>query len=378
MLQLCAVDFTAFHLLRPLMLASRADGWEVEFACAEGPGAVALRTEGFRHRAIPFSRATSPTAQFRAVAALVASLQRDSPDLVHTHTPVGGMVGRLGGIIVGNSVLVHTFHGLPFVGGVPRTVLERGFLRIERFLASRTRFFFSQAAGDLQDAIRLGIAWPDRALVIGNGVDLGRFVPDTVRRRRVRDELQIPQGAIVALFVGRLVREKGILELADAALSLVTLDTLHFVVAGAELPSDRTGVGGSLDSHPVVKALGARWHRVGYRTDVDALLNAADMFVLPTFREGLPRSLIEAMAAGVPVVTTHIRACEELVSDQQTGLLVPVANVQALAAAIRGLVNDPQRRDAMGRQARALAETRHDERLVLARQLEVLRRLVSA
>ena len=304
-------------------------------------------------------------------------MRGDAPDLVHTHTPVGGMVGRLGGVLAGHSLLVHTFHGLPFVGGVPGTALEHGFLRIERFLAGRTRFFFSQATGDLQDAIRLGIAWPDRALVIGNGVDLDRFASDPVRRQRVRHELRIPPGAVVALFVARLVREKGILELADAALALAALDNLHVVVAGAELPSDRTGVGRSLDSHRVVTVLGPRWHRVGYRTDVDALLNAADIFVLPTYREGLPRSLIEAMAAGVPVVATRIRACEELVSDQQTGLLVPVADVQALAEAIRLLVNDPDRRAAMGREARVRAQERHDERIVLARQLEVLRRLVS-
>lgn len=378
MLQLCAVDFTAVHLLRPLMLASRADGWEVEFACADGPGAAALKAEGFRYRPVPISRSSSPAAQVRAVLALASSLRADPPDLIHTHTPVGGMVGRLGSLMTGRSVRVHTFHGLPFIDGVPATTLERGFLAIERFLARRTHFFFSQAAGDLNDAVRLGIASRDRALVIGNGVDIDKFAPDQLRRRRVREELQIGEDAVVVLLVARLVREKGILELADAAMALADLDKLHVVVAGAELPSDRTGISGLLDSHPVAAALGRRWQRLGYRADIDALLAAADMFVLPTYREGLPRSIIEAMATGLPIVTTRIRACEELVTDGETGLLVPVRSVEALAAAIRELVGRADRRKAMGSLAREVAVSRHDERVVITRELDVLRRLVSA
>src|SRR5258708_26125967 len=116
MLQICAVDFTAYRLLGPLLRASRDDGWTVEFACADGPFAARLRDEGFAHRRIPMTRSTSPRRQAIATIALARSLREDPPDLIHTHTPAGGLVGRAAAALVFGGPVRHTFHGLPFPG----------------------------------------------------------------------------------------------------------------------------------------------------------------------------------------------------------------------------------------------------------------------
>ena len=375
MLQICAVDFTAYHLLGPLLRASRRDGWDVEFVSSDGPFAAKLRAEGFRHRLVPMSRAASPSRQLRAIIALTASLRRDPPDLIHTHTPAGGLVGRASSMVAWRGPVVHTFHGLPFEGE-PRTLSERVFLEAERIVARRTTKFLSQAKGDVDRAVQLRIARRKDTVVIGNGVDVDRFAPDPAVRESVRAELGIPSDAVVTLTVARLVREKGLLELAAAAADMGRDPRVHFLIAGASLASERTGVEAELNAHPVVSRLGARWRRLGHRDDVDRLLRAADLFVLPTYREGLPRSIIEAMAVGLPVIASDLPACRELVEPGTTGLLVPPRDVGALIGALRQLTAMPELRAAYGANGRARALERHDERTVLDHQLQIFRQLV--
>lgn len=374
-LEVCAVDFTAFHFLRPLMEACAAKGWEVGFACAPGPGAEALARMGFTYRPVPITRSRSPVRHLVAATALALGLRRDPVDLVHTHTPVGGLVGRIAAIASG-AVAIHTFHGLPFTGAL--TLTDRAFLAVERVLAARTAFFFSQAGGDADRAAALGIARPQDTLVIGNGVDIGRFRPDPDVRAQVRRELGVPPDGVLVITVSRLVREKGLLELADAAQALATEGRLHVAIVGHALPSDRSDLTGALRDHPGASALGARWKMLGYRPDVHRLLQGADIFVLASYREGLPRSVIEAMASGLATVATAISACRELVEEGRTGLLVPVRDASALARAIGALIGDEALRSSMGRRARELAVGRHDERLVIERQLPVLARYLGA
>jgi glycosyltransferase involved in cell wall biosynthesis len=321
------------------------------------------------------SRAVSPLSQLRSIALLAASIRSDPPDLIHTHTPVGGVVGRFAAALVGFRPVIHTFHGLAYEGA-PQSPVDRAFLAAERFAALRTTYFFSQGTEDLAVAVKLGIARSEDSLVIGNGVDIAHFAPDRALRESVREELRLSRDDIVVLTVARLVREKGILDLADAAVDLADVKSLRFLLVGTALPSDRTSVASELKHHRVHRLLGVRWQQLGHRTDVDRLLNASDIYVLPSYREGLPRSAIEAMAVGLPVVLTRIPAGEELVLPGENGLLIQPGAVDELAAAIRSLAGDPTRRQTMGRRARQLATVRHDESVVVGKQLDVLEELV--
>jgi glycosyltransferase involved in cell wall biosynthesis len=373
-LQVCAVDFTAYHFLRSLMRGCRGAGWAVDLACADGPFAARLRAEGFHHRRLPISRSVSPLRNLAATMTLAISMRTHPVDLVHTHTPIGGIVGRAAATASGRAAIVHTFHGLPFPGH-PRSRAERAFLAIERALARRTAHFFSQAAGDAERAVALGIARRDRLTVIGNGVDLERFRPDADDRAAMRREIGIDRNDVVVTSVSRLVREKGLLELAAAAEGMHSRHRVHVLVVGAALPSDRDPVEAELSTHPVVRSSSVRWRRLGHRDDVERLLRASDIFVLPSHREGLPRSVIEALASGLPVVASDIPACRELV-DASMGMLFPVGDVGALREALTSLADDSLARAELGRRARARALERHDERRIVDAQIAVFRALL--
>jgi len=350
------------------MAGCRDAGWDVSFACAPGPGATGLQELGFEYWPLAVTRRPSPLANGRAFVRLARELRRRPPTVVHTHTPIAGLIGRFAAQLAGRSRIAHTFHGLPF-GPQESGVRASAYLALERLAARQTTLFFSQSEGDASRATRLGIARGRDLIVIGNGVDLRRFRSDPDERRRVRAELRMANSDVVVLFVGRLVREKGVLDLADAAVALKNQTNIHFLIAGDALPSDRDPAVAELTSHSVATILGERWRRLGYRADIDRYLKAADIFVLPSYREGLPRSVIEAMACALPVIASDIPACRELVVPGQTGLIVPARRPDALASAVRQLALDRERRAAMGAAARMRAEERHDENRIVATQI---------
>ena len=201
---------------------------------------------------------------------------------------------------------------------------------------------------------------------VGNGRDPARFRPDPAARSRIRAELGCAPDAVAIVIVSRLVRHKGYPELLEA---MRTVPGAELWVVGDRLPSDH---GASMEPLFAAAGLGGRLRRLGYRTDVPAILAAADIFVLPSQFEGLPMSVIEAMLTGLPVVATAIRGPREQVVDGITGRLAPLNDVPALAAALRQITDDPTLRARMGAAARDRALTLYDEATVVGRLADLL------
>ena len=181
--------------------------------------------------------------------------------------------------------------------------------------------------------------------------------------------LDTPAEACVIVVIGRLVVEKGYRELFEA---MKSVDATLWVV-GRRLASDYAeDIGAAIDSVRADPILSRRIRFLGQRTDVPEILRAADIFTLPSHREGMPRSIIEAMMTGLAVVATDIRGSREEVLDEDTGLLVPVKAPAALARALNRLVATPELRRAMGAAGLARARTLYDESNVIARQIKLL------
>ncbi len=357
------VDFALRHFLLPLMRGVRARGHEVIGVCAEGPLLDAVREEGFQVVAMPFVRRVSPLAHLRALVALVRLFRAERPDLVHAHMPISGFLARLAARIAGVPRVAYTCHG--FLFNQSESWLRRSAALAMEWVGGRlTDVYLTVSRDEAADARRLRIC--RAAVAVGNGRDPRRFRPDPATRARIRGELGVPEERVVVVAVSRLVRAKGYPELAAA---MRAVPEAELWVVGERLASDR---GDDMVALLVAAGLGARLRLLGYRHDVAAVLAAADIFTLPSYFEGLPMSVIEAMLTGLPVVATDISGPCEQVEDGRTGLLVPPRQVAPLAAALARLAADQALRAAMGEAGRARACALYDEARVVGRTLDLL------
>ena len=370
-LELCAVDFTLYHFLMPLIRGIASRDHEVVAACAEGARAAEVRTQGVRVEAIPFSRRILAFRQhLQSYRALSELLRREKFDIVHVHTPLAAAIGRLSAWSAGVPKVVYTAHGFYFHEHM-RFWKRWFFVGMEWLLGRITDVLFTQAEEDASIARRYRLCRGGVIEAIHNGADPARFYPscDPLEQEQMRVHNSTGADACVIVVVGRLVEEKGYRELLTA---ISEIDAILWVV-GERLVSDHAkGIVADIERARNQAKLKQKVRFLGERTDVPEILRAADIFVLPSHREGMPRSIIEAMMTGLPVVATNIRGSREEVLHDHTGLLVPVRAPAALAEALERLVCDPALRTSMGVAGRAHALKVFDESRVVARQIELL------
>lgn len=368
--QLCAVDFTLKNFLLPLVDGMLEKGWQVDSVCSSGAAVPILRQRGYRIHTVHIARSMNPLAALRSLLALVSLFRRQRYDILHVHTPVAALIGRLAARLAGIPLVVYTAHGFYFHEGMPRWKY-RLFAALERMAGKWTDLLFTQSAEDAQAALLEKIGSVGNVLAIGNGVDVTRFNPSRIGDRvSVRAALNIPSDAYVVGMIGRQVREKGIVEFLHAARELASKRTrLWFLLIGDRLSSDHAA--GVDDEFSLAKSvLGERLVAPGLRDDIPEMLNAMDLFCLPSWREGMPRTIIEAMMMAKPVVATNIRGAREEVVNGETGLLVPVRSPADLARAIDRFLIDPAMGRRMGAAGRERALKLYDEANVIALQIE--------
>lgn len=358
-------DFFLSHRL-PIALAAREAGWDVHVATGPGAqGAARIREAGLPHHPVPLDRGgLNPVRDLVSFGQLLALIRRLRPDVVHAVTikPViwGGIAARLArvpGRVAAISGLGYVF----IAGGVRAGVLRQMVAQLYRIAlgGGGLRIIF-QNESDRATMASLGVrVGPDRVRMIrGSGVSLDQFRPAPE-----------PAGPPVVLMPSRLLIDKGLREFVDAARLLCAAGVeARFVAVGDPDPANPANV-------PPPELAAWRAEGVvefpGHRADMAAVLAGAHIVVLPSYREGLPKTLIEAAAAGRAVVTTDTPGCRDAIEPDRTGLLVPLRDAPALAAAIRRLIDDPDRRRAMGAEGRALAERAFDVRHVVAEHLAI-------
>ena len=367
--QLCAVDFSLKHFLLPLIDGMQSHGWSVTAVCSDGPEIPGMRARGYKIDTIPISRSLNVFKHAISVVRLVAYFRRERFDILHVHTPVAALVARVAAFIARVPVVIYTAHGFYFHDEMPAWK-RRLFVSLERFAGRFTDLLFTQSAEDADTAVQEGISSAADTLAIGNGVDARRFDPALIGDGRgMRDALGIPKEAFVIGIIARQVVEKGILEFLEAAIEVAGKNSeIHILMVGERLASDHAGdVEAELEK--ANSGLGERLVATGGRKDIPELLAAMDVFCLPSWREGMPRTIIEAMMMGKAVVATDIRGSREEVVPGETGLLVPTRSPSALAEAFLRLAGDRQMVASMGFKGRERALALYDEAQVVSLQI---------
>jgi glycosyltransferase involved in cell wall biosynthesis len=304
------------------------------------------------HRRIRFTSAgLNPFTEAVGIIQLTTHLRRDRPDIVHCVTPKGVLYGGLAARLarVPSFVAAVSGQGYAFTDGDPsitRTIARVVYSATARFaFAHRNKRVIVQNADDQRSVIEshLGCA-EETVLMRGSGIDLSKFV-----------HLPIEAKQPIVLLPARMLRDKGILEFAEAARILKSERThWRFLLAGdADLQNlSRITQETLLDW---TRSGTVEW--LGHVDDMPSLYATASIVCLPSYREGMPKSLLEAAAAGCAVITTDVAGCRDAIRPGVTGDLVPVRSPIALARAIRDLINDPIRRERYARAGREFAIT---------------------
>ncbi len=296
-------------------------------------------------------RAIRPGHDLAALGRLVALFRTLRPDLVHTHTAKAGALGRLAARLAGVPVVVHTFHG-HILEGYFSPALTRLFLGIERALARRTDRIVTVSPRVRASLLARGIGRPEQVEVVPLGLPLQRFAVTAPGRACLRQRLAIPRDAPLLGIIGRLVPIKDHPTLF-AALTREEVKTAHLLVAG---DGERRA---ALEAMARDLGLAGRVHFLGWRGDLEAILPELDVVICCSRNEGTPVALIEAMAAGVPVLSTDVGGVGDLLTHGQTGWLVPPEDPAALARGIRDLLADPAGRGRLVAAARPAALQAH-------------------
>ena len=324
------------------------------------------RREGIPVHAVEMARRITPTTDLFSIFKLYCLFQKINPAIVHAHTPKGGLLGVIAARLARVPVIIYSMRGLPYVtqSGWKRKILvwtETVACRMADRVVTVSLATRGKAAAE-------GICRAAKIIVPGNGssngVDAtGRFNPRKFpeqSRFNIREHYHIPIGSTVLGFVGRLVRDKGIIELAEAWKNLRNQHTnIYLLLIGPFEPQDPIPphILEELEKDPRVKFTGPV-------DDVGPLYAAMDILTLPTYREGFPNTPLEAAAMRLPVVITDVDGCPEAVDHGVTGLVVPAKNSVALREAIEELIINPEKRKAMGAAGRKRVEEKFQPEII--------------
>lgn len=376
-LHIINVGFVVKNMLLPLINKLEENKYEVHIICSNGEYVKELKERGYRITTVKLSRKISLFSNLNTIWRIYAFIRKERPMIVHTHAPVMGLLGRVAAKLAGSPVIIYTAHGFYFHENM--NWCQRMFFILIELITGRlcTDMLFTQSKEDADFAFRKGIIAKEKIEWIGNGVDLKRF-SNLTEDRDLKSSLGIDEKDKVIGFIGRIVREKGVEELILSLKQVgQTIPNVKLLIVGDTLESDRDqGAKERIKQLIDINGLTNKVIFIGFREEIPQIYKIMDVFVLPSHREGMPRTVLEAMASGKPVIATNIRGCREEVLDGVTGLLVPVKDSTALTEAIKQVLLDERLANKMGLAGYKRAQDSFDENQVIDKEMKIYQRLL--
>jgi len=329
-----------------------------------------LKDLGFELYPISFSRrGLNPISEFLTALKIRKIVRRFKPDIAHNVALKPVVTGTFGELLSRQGVVVNALVGMGYIftSTDARASLVKPLLsRILKFLLhSKSVHVVTENPDDLKTLVNDGFVQPSQiSLIRGAGVDLNAFPfhPEVA-------------GPVVVTLVSRILRDKGVLEFIDAASQLRTRvpEVVFQIVGEPDLGNPSAITQSEIDSWKSLSNV----KYLGRRSDIADILNGSHIVCLPSYREGLPKSLLEALSSGRPIITTDVPGCREVCDDGVNGLLVPARDSMALSNAIEKLALNQDLRLAMGRAGRVRAESEFSNEIICAQTLDLYRRLLN-
>ncbi len=342
------------HYVVPWHLANTLERMPADFetyVVGQGVSRYRDRYPGVHWIDLELERKAAGLADLKALFDLYSVFRSIRPDIVHSIMPKAGLLAALAGFLSGVPLRMHTFTGQVWAtqSGPVRWLyrsVDSLIVRLNTLCMTDSR---SQSEFLLEQGIPAsGLSLPVLAHGSLSGIDTDRFHPDARVRVRIRRELGIPADAPVFLYLGRLNRDKGIINLAEAFAMLTDVNA-HLILAGPD-------EGVLSQALSILSGCRERVHVTGFVETPAQMFMAADVFCLPSRREGFGSVVIEAAACGIPTIGTRIPGLVDAIDDEETGLLCEVDNALDLASCMEVMLKDPSRRYVIGQQARLRAE----------------------
>ncbi|HET8860577.1 glycosyltransferase family 4 protein [Marivirga sp.] len=369
-LRITTVPISLNILLKGQLKFMGENGYDVITASADGPEVKEIcQRESVQHFAIDFTRTLSPFKDLRALWQLIRLIQKEKPNIVHTHTPKAGLLGMMAAKFAGVKLRMHTVAGMPLMEATGNTK------RILRLTEKLTYFCAHKVypnSDRLQDYMQKEFsAFQDKFKIIGegssNGIDTKHFSKQSVDEsaiQNLRSEHKISSHAAVFVFVGRIVEDKGIHELVEAFLGLE--EKAYLLLVGAfedEREPVKAQIKQSIANH-------TRIIHVGFQKDIRPFLAASDIFVFPSYREGFPNVVLQAAAMELPCIVSDINGSNEIITHNENGLIVPVKNTEELKLAMEQLLINIEKRKNLASNSRVSILDKYDQHKVWRAILE--------
>lgn len=375
--QVAAIDMTHIKLLNNLNKKCLEEGIEVHCVSTSGDHVNKIKDNGFYFHNIPIARKISPISNLKSIMLMVKLFKMLKPDIVHVHTPVAAVLGRIAAKIANVPTIIYTAHGFYFHEGMSPKNYKRYYM-IEKYIGRFfTDYIFTQSEEDFEVAKKgkfLPNSKKNNYLHISNGIDLDSdFNISNINQNNIenlRKQHNIQDTDIIVSFVGRLVKEKGIIDLLNSYKYIKS--NVKFIIIGSLPDSERDN-----EAIKIVNSFKDNKNIIftGQISNINEYLYISDIYCLPSYREGMPRSIIEAMAMKNAVIATNIRGSREEVLHNLSGYLVDTNSSKEIAFYIDILSKDKELMESFKEYGYERATKYYNEKDVVAKQIDVMKKV---
>jgi glycosyltransferase involved in cell wall biosynthesis len=367
LIRITTVPISLKFLIKGQMRFMNENGFEVTMISAEGAEIKNIvNNEGCKHLIFSLIRKITPIQDLKTTYKLYRFLKKEKPQIVHTHTPKAGIVGMLASYLANVPNRLHTVAGLPLLEskGVKRTLLNF----VEKLTYACATKVYPNSFGLKAIIIEAQFCKVSKLKVLANGssngIDTSSFNPANFSKEQnkiLRKELALAEEDVVFIFVGRLVRDKGINELVAAFDTLSKrFQNIKLLLVGA-FESDLDPLNNHTlkiidDNSAILSA--------GFQQDVRPYFAIADALVFPSYREGFPNVVLQAGAMGLPAIVSDINGCNEIIKEEENGLIISVKNAEAIYKAMKRVLEDPALKNTLQNNARNRITELYEQQIV--------------